>query len=428
MIHLSRTAQRLSGALAGATLLLAVSGCTAASPSATFSDEPSESSAPRATTDVSSSPDENTAPAWTATGAPIAFRVDYTVTLLSDGRVLVAGGHGSTPALFASAELYDPGSGTWTATGSMAGGRYGHTATLLTDGMVLVAGGDVIPPGSKFAPPGPPVLASAELYDPGSGTWTAAAPMDGHRVGHTATLLPDGRVLVAGGGIDTLDGLRDPLASAELYDPGSATWTATENMAEARYRHTATLLPDGRVLVAGGTSGSGGVDLPLVLASAELYDPSTGSWTATGGMMQSHAGNTAQVPGAASFDEAATLLPNGRVLLAGGGVASAELYDPDSGTWTATGGMTQVRSGHTVTLLSDGTVLVAGGFGGGFGRDPVVLASAELYDPDTGTWTATRSMQEVRSGHMATLLADGNVLVVGGGVVSAELYDPGSGN
>ncbi len=342
-------------------------------------------------------------------------------TLLPDGRVLVSGGTDEQAQSLASAELYDPSSGAWTATGEMVQDRVVHTATLLPGGMVLVAGGYFGNPGGGESRR--LQLASAELYDPGSGSWIATGNMGGVRGGHTATLLPDGRVLVAGG----CCGGSGLLASAELYDPSTGTWTATGAMIQAREEHTATLLPDGRVLVAAGYGGGGGGGMapgPVELASAELYDPDSGTWTATGGMREARIGPTA------------TLLPDGRVLVAGGigrrgFLASAELYDPITGTWTATGAMVDARHAPTATLLPNGTVLVAGGYNNS-GSLIGSLTSAELYDPSTGTWTATGNMVEGRSGHRAALLPDGRLMVAGGSstggtLASAELYDPGSG-
>jgi N-acetylneuraminic acid mutarotase len=240
---------------------------------------------------------------WIATRSMIAPRVAHTATLLTDGRVLVAGGF----LTGFSAELYDPGSRTWTATGRMATSRVGHTATLLNDGTVLVTGD-----------------APAELYDPDIGSWTATGTMTTLCCGHTATLLPDGRVLVTGGwqsDTNDSDGVTIvPLAVAELYDPSSRTWTGTGSMTTSRDSHTATLLPDGRVLVTGGWQrNTGAPDGGVVpLAAAELYDPATATWTATWSMSTPRESHTA------------TLLPDGTVLVTGGtsAGASAELYDP----------------------------------------------------------------------------------------------------
>jgi galactose oxidase-like protein len=196
---------------------------------------------------------------WTTTGRMLNDHVNHTATLLLDGRVLVVGASDADGAP-ASAELYDPRTGSWTATGDMSRGRAEHTATLLPDGRVLVAGGGDSGTGRTN---------TAELYDPSTGTWTATGDMIEPRSGHTATLLPDGRVLVAGAG--GVEGAAS--ATAELYDPGTGTWTATANMAEEHSYHAAMLLPDGTVLVAGG-----GVSATSeLLASSELYVPGSGS-------------------------------------------------------------------------------------------------------------------------------------------------------
>ena len=334
-------------------------------------------------------------------------RGSFTATLLPDGKVLVAGGRSARTETRqrASAELYDPGSGTWSATGSMHGPRDGHTATLLQNGTVLVSGGSDGGGGMENQ------LATAELYDPSTGTWTTTGDMpEGTGSGrHTATLLRNGQVLVVGSTYG------NPSA-AELYDPSTGTWTATGFLNVRRQLSTATLLPDGRVLVAGSPPNGRDFGTP----TAELYDPSTGKWSVTGNMGRIRVGQTA------------TPLSDGTVLVAGGSshggsktTASAEVYDPSSGSWTAVGKMVATRfGGWTATLLADGRVLVVGGFTGG----NEMRASAELYDPGTRTWTATASLGLARAGHTATLLPDGRVLVAGGGSASAELYDPGSGN
>jgi len=334
------------------------------------------------------------------TGSMAHARAHHTATLLPNGKVLVAS-H--------SAELYDPANGTWTTTGTPANLRSYHTATLLPDGKVLVAGGLVGFNG----------LASAELYDPATGTWTSTGSLNTRRRLHTATLLPNGKVLVAGGFVDEpftiVGGYTTP--TAELYDPASGTWTTTGSLVQQRYQHTATLLPNGKVLVAAGDghfSGGG------VQASAELYDPASGTWTSTGNLTAERTNHTA------------TLLANGQELVASGSgdldsnytlLNTAELYNPASETWSPTGSLVTARINHTATLLQGGKVLVAGGSGGGaFGSE-----RAELYDPSSGSWMSTGSLVTGRRDHTATLLADGDVLVAGGRdgdnfFASAELY------
>ena len=348
------------------------------------------------------------------TGPMQQLRENHTATLLPNGQVLVAGGwqpNGLNAQFLAYAEVYDPSTGNWTATNSMNDPRAYHTATMLPNGKVLVVGGtyDGVHP-----------RATAELYDPSispaTGTWAAANSLNNAREEHTATLLPNGTVLVAGG-----YGSSGYLSSAEVYElivlPGRSYWgwKLTGPLNNERAYHTATLLTNGKVLVAGGATDY------VTYGDAQLYDPATGTWTATGSMT------------AASSSHTATLLPNGKVLVAGGEdnsgnrLSRAELYDPASGTWTATGSMNNARAGHTATLLSNGKVLVAGGYG-----SSGLLSSAELYDPATGAWTATGSMNNIRANHTATLLPNGNVLVAGGynsggSLSSAEYYNPSIG-
>jgi hypothetical protein len=281
--------------------------------------------------------------------------------------------------------------------------RQDQAATLLGDGSVLLAGGSNEGGG----------LTAAELYVPVTRSWMPAGRLAIPRAyGHTATLLRNDRVLVAGG-IDA-DGV-SLLNSCELYDPDTMTWTATGAMLTARILFTSTLLGDGRVLVSGGADNgiAGGA-----LATAELYDPVSGTWTATGSMTTARVGHTA------------TLLTDGRVLVTGGWdgggegappvsdsvtYASAEIYDPETGSWTNTGSMLTARAKHVATLLADGGVLVTGGG---------ALASAELFDPGSGTWSTTASMAVPRQSHTATLVRHGDVLVMGGGAETlVELYD-----
>jgi WD40 repeat protein len=242
--------------------------------------------------------------------------------------------------------------------------------------------------------------------------------MNARRAAHTATLLPDGNVLIAGGFRE--EGTAEiAIASAEIYSPETNTFTPTGDLNEARSGHTATVLPDGKVLIVGGWG------VRQRTATAELYDPQTGTFTVTASMLGPRAGMTA------------TLLQDGRVLIAGGDSARnsfqwvAEIYDPGTNTFTPAGSLNSGRFAHTATLLKDGAVLVVGGSSG----DDGVLSSAEIYDPTTGQFTFTGSLSQVRYKHAAVLLPDGNVLVLGGSnqddwqgkYTSAEIYDAQAG-
>ena len=356
------------------------------------------------------------------TFTPVTSRIQTITRSLGRGRLqdalcplaTILGGRLALPLLFVcAAVLVQPCAATpfqWEFTGSLNIARYYHTATLLSDGRVLVAGG--AGPRPQTFPY--PALVSAELYDPATGNWTFTGHLNAGRLLHTATLLLNGKVLVAGGWPEDVphSGI---LSSAELYDPATGNWTRTIGMNVARAAHTATLLFDGRVLVVGAPSrGSPN--------SAELYNPATETWSFTGSTTTPRYGY-----------HTATLLPNGEVLVAAGYdaighiSANAELYDPATGTWTATGSLVTARQDHTATLLANGKVLVAGGTNNG------VLASAELYDPATGNWTPTGSMNVARWRHTATLLCDRRVLVTGGAfrtspLAGAEIYDPATGN
>jgi WD40 repeat protein len=272
-----------------------------------------------------------------------AARGNHTATLLADGRVLIAGGSPNESGHLAPAELYDPASGTFTVTGTPGSIRSGAMAVLLHDGRVLIAGGYLggTPPGA---------MASAELYDPATGKFSPTGSMSSPRMYASATLLRDGRVLIAGGADDATG---TTFTSAELYDPATGKFSPTGSMSSAR--SAATLLPDGRVLVAGSAA-----DL-----SAELYDPKTGTFAETGSMSIPCSGP-------------ATALADGRVLiLMGGADLSAELYDPKTGTFTQTGNMVAVQRQATATPLATGEVLIAGGFD----PDQNALATAELFVP-----------------------------------------------
>lgn len=289
--------------------------------------------------------------------------------------------------------------------------RSQHTATLLNNGKVLVAGGSQTGVANS--------MSSVELYDPVANTWTVVASLNGERRSHTATLLSDGRVLVAGGFVGSLS---FAVNTAEIYDPANNIWSAAGNLVTPRGNHTATLLGNGRVLVAGGT----GTDLSsaegnsTALNSAEVYDLATNAWSAAGGLVQER------------HHHSATLLASGRVLVTGGlthsGAAtlSVECFEPSIGAWFQLAPMNTPRSHHTATVLSNGTVLVTGGWLNG----AEYLSTTEIYDPAGNAWEPGPGMGTTRGSHTATLLNDGRVLVAGGTNGTAlkwcELYDPAS--
>ena len=390
--------------LAGLLLALVVGGIAAGVWRPDLAVVIASSPTPTATATATPAPTMPVAPM----GPMITDRSRHTATLLADGRVLIAGGIVVLGNSTATAEIYDPKTGAFSPTGSMTTARQGATATLLADGRVLVAGG-----GNDD----PAVLATAEVYDPKTGAFSRTGSMATARQAATATLLADGRVLVAGGvGVTgSVPEIYPPTAEAEVYDPTTGIFSPTGSMAAARSYHTATLLPDGRVLVVGGSRET--VADWYFLATAEIYDPTTGTFSPTGSMTTVRSHHTA------------TLLPDGRVLVAGGNyesttrsgaLASVEIYEPKTGAFRTTGPMTTEREFHTATLLADGTVLFAGGFG----------FTAEIYDPKTAISSRTNQMAAVRTFNTATLLTDGRVLVAGGGTSepypgpSAELYDP----
>ena len=380
---------------------------------------PTPSAPPSPSDERSSTPVETARPAgWTVTGAMTQDRVWHTATLLADGRVLVVGGgsvSSDIPPLLDSAEVYDPIDGTWVSTGSMSTPRgSGQAATRLADGRVLVVGGSRMRSGQALLNTGVP----AELYDPATGAWSATGSMlyianFGNITDPSTVLLIDGRVLAVGDG------------HAELYDPGSGVWTITGSMNRPRSEATIALLRDGGVLAAGGIGTSDPSALPT--DAAEIYDPATGTWSLTASMI------------APRYLEAAIVLSDGRVLVSGGStdtipvgfLSSAEIYDPATGTWSATGDVVTPRYWHHFILLANGEVLAVGGLSAS-PSGPSPTDSAELYDPATGTWTKTELMSEARAGLTATLLDGGTVLVAGGqssldgpALSSAELFDPG---
>ncbi len=281
-------------------------------------------------------------------------------------------------------------SGTWAATGALNFPRIGHTATLLANGQVLVAGGEDSQ-GNH--------IAAAELYNPATGTWTVTGNLITPRVDHTATLLANGEVLVAGGVSTTY------IASAEVYSPSTGQWTATGSMTKPRAFAGAALLRNGEVLTAGGSNLDGTSN-----NTAELYSPTTGKWTATTNMPGDHT-------------SPATLLPSGKVLLVGGG---GVIYDPSEAQWTETGPLYYEITGGSVALLANGGVLAYG--------NKFSCYASQFYKPSTNTWARTVGQcgNDISYGPLVSL-GTGKVLLAGDEIsysghtyptTRCALYDP----
>jgi hypothetical protein len=337
------------------------------------------------------------------------------------GFVLLAGGQGNGQFALASAELFDPSKNAFAAAASMKDAREDHTATVLPGGKILVAGGE----GATGR-----ALSSAELYDPIRGIFSAVvSKMDTARAQHTATLISgcncpaDGKILIAGGRSAT-GSLGATLRSAELYDPATGKFTATSAMKATRAHHSATLIASGplagNVLIAGGTSDESGGDV----ATAELYDPATGQFASTGRMSMPRENHSATwlSPSVVSGPL------SGNVLVAGGSDASgasdsAEVFNPQTATFSSVGAMTTARTLQAAVLLASGKVLIAGGQS----SDTEFLQSAELFDPAHATFAATGAMQNLHAGATATVLENGDALIAGGRSSFGDLYDPTAG-
>jgi hypothetical protein len=274
--------------------------------------------------------------------------------------------------------------GVWTTINDPGELRELATATLLKDGRVLVAGGE----GYQG------VLPLVELFDPTTDTYSAAAPLQTQRDQATATRLRDGRVLLVGGTSDNVNAA--PLSSAEIYDPATGTWTYTGQLHQARFGHQAVLLKDGRVMVMGGTP-----DVENQLTTCEIWNPKTGKWTYTGSMAVGRRYSNA------------VALPDGDVLEAGDDSPS-EVYATSTGKWSYTGSSPSSAFAAPVVLLKDGTVLTPPSI---VGNDTGVGAT---YDAATNTWTRTKSA-EGRFYATGTILKNGSVLIAGGCTVSCSV-------
>ena len=356
------------------------------------------------------------ADSWTTVGPLTTGRSEHAASLLPNGQVLVGGGDAgySVADMTDSSERFDVTSGTWLATPSFSGKRDEQGMTPLPDGRVVMTGGYY----GTYADT-PAVLSSARVYDPAANSWTGAADMPRPHAFHAQLTLPDGRVLVFGG-YASADDVKNDTADdhVDLYDPATNAWTIGRTAPYYMANGTATLLSDGSVLIAGGSSSHTNRNVAM------KYIPATNTWAGAGSFTD------------ARRFQAGTLLQNGKVLIAGGfgdggaPLRTASLYDPATNKWTEVVPMATARANATATLLPNGKVLVAGGYGAS-----APLASAELFDPATNTWSPAAAMATTRARYTATLLADGRVLVSGGqrrdemgfyqsNVASAEIYTP----
>jgi hypothetical protein len=342
---------------------------------------------------------------FSSAGNMTTERYAMSVTQLQNGMILIAGGQGPGSGTLASAELYNPATGTFTATGSLTHARYLHTATLLNNGKVLIVGG--FSSGD--------VRDDSELYDPATGLFTPTGSLITARVWHTANVITTGanagNVIVIGG----QSGSGGTLASAEIYNVAAGTFSEPGiNLTHARYGHTATVLNNGEILVVGGFSSGN------TRSVSELFNPQLLTFSDSGSTLVPTAFHTA------------TLLLNGNVLISGGNqgtgsnyITMGQIYNPTTGAFTATGNFVSPRQSPATAMLNDGTVLMAGGYKSGY------LATAEVYNPSTNAWTATGSMANAREQEYlvaAPVLGNvDNVLVAGGrnttgDLQSAELY------
>src|SRR4051812_4832118 len=334
---------------------------------------------------------------WGPAGDLANARSSAAAVRLDDGRVLFIGGSGASGPLD-SAEALTAGAG-FSAITHMAEARSKHTATKLNDGTVLVIGGDN----------GTGATLTAEIYDPSSKNWSSAGNLSTARFGHSASLLQDGRVLIAGG-----ENSGGPVASLEIFDPATNSFSNAGTLHTARSGHATAVLNDGRAVITGGT-GLGQDGNPVALSSVEIYDPSDESVSSGASLSTARSGHSA------------TTLLDGKIFVMGGNdgaqdLASAEIYDASANSWTATSsGAASSRSGHAAFLLpNNANVLIVGGSSAG--ND---LASAELFEPWSGSFKATGSLATTHAGVAGAAVGsmDGFLAVAGGGSsATGEVY------
>lgn len=359
---------------------------------------------------------------WRKTGSLQTARYAHTASLLPDGRVLVVGGEDAGQAMTAAVETFDPGTEQWTAAPSLPEPRSNHVAVALQDGKVLVAG------GGKNAPIGQPlgesVAASALLFDPLTNTFTATGRMHHARSHFHAVRLPSGEVLAVGGGGDEQESAKKcagqycgpfgkALASAEVYDPKTGEWTEVASMTTPRFSFSLTALPSGKVIAVGGVN-----EQAEGFATSEIFDPISKTWSDGPPLATPRQHHTA------------TLLGTGRVMVAGGKnpnvspLNTVQLFDPEGVSWKIARKFPTPRTLPGLATLESGRVLVVGGYDqtadGAIASEPYI-DEAEIYDDESKTWTTVGALTTGRFWHTMTVLTDGRILVAGGRGEGGEL-------
>jgi N-acetylneuraminic acid mutarotase len=362
---------------------------------------------------------------WTKAGSLKTARYAHTATLLNDGRVIAIGGEDLAHEMTASVETFDPETARWSAGPPLPEARSNHVAVRLKDGRVLVVG------GGKNAPIGQPlgekVTTSAVLFDPKTNTFTPTGSLHDARSHFHGVLLPSGKVLVAGGGGATQESpatcggspycgpFGKAVASVEIFDPDAGTWTLAAPMATARYSFSLTVLPNGKVVAAGGVNAKA-----EGFKSVEIYDPAANAWTPAPELLKSPREH-----------HSATITGTGRVFVAGGKnpnitpLNTVQIFDPAGPTWINARSLSSPRTLPGLTTLESGHVLVVAGYdqlAQNAGK-PAYLAEAQVYDDETGAWTTIAPLAKGRVWQTTTVLADGRVLVAGGLGEEGELSD-----
>lgn len=329
----------------------------------------------------------------------------HTASLLPDGSIIIIGGLGYVDRVHQETLLYSPYSGSLAPHASLGTARAAHVAFTLPNGKIIVAGGYNPYVGTSFDP----AFKSSEIYDPNTKAFSPGPDMNFPRRNHVATALKDGRILITGG-IQLIGRGFGASPNTEVFNPATNLFDAGERMTDGRWLHTATLLKDGKVLIAGGRNNNCTENcLIYALNSAEIYDPATGHYTATGPMH------------IARYNHTATALADGRVLILGGEttddlgtgndqVGTAEIYDPATGQFTTWTSLLLPRSSHQAVELLNGKILVMGGLR----ASAVGTDQTEIFDPETGESRPGPTLNDFHVRSSAIRLSNGEVFLFAG--------------